>query len=249
MRRIPISLILAAVVAVTAVVVIIQITVLAPPVVVGENTTATISPGGYVLWYGAGGFMNFTSDKEYVTVYYTMDPAGVVVWAPGGLSAKVLYNAGTYTRTGDYVAVAAYNGIYYLLMYVAPAGGTVVFNLTKISATYNVWNTTSIKAPSALSSICSGAPSPCYGFVRVRFDPAGNAFYMDLVDATGAASSILLSTFSANIGPTSGYLTVRPTVNKYDNDKVWVYYQVWAGLKPQNPGLTYTVKIAVKPPS
>lgn len=249
MRRIPISLILAAVVAVTAVVVIIQITVLAPPVVVGENMTVTISPGGYVVWYGAGGLLNFTSDKEYVTVYYTTDPGGVVVWAPGGLSAKVLYNAGAYTSTGDYVAVVQYNGRYYLLMYVAPAGGTVVYNLTQLSSTYYVWNTTSITAPSALSSICTGAPSPCYGYVRTRFDPAGNTFYMDLVGATGAASSILLSTFSANVGPTSGYLTVTPTVNKYDNGKVWVYNQVWAALRPQNPGLTYTVKITVKPPS
>ena len=119
MRRIPIPLLVAAVVATTALLVTLNVTVNPIPIYAEPNITTVVPAGSYVVWKGAANEFTVVSNASG-TVYAVNGPY-VMFYAPNGLPVNEtvivdrLYIFGTKNLVGAVIRVSADYGFIYKL--------------------------------------------------------------------------------------------------------------------------------------
>jgi hypothetical protein len=127
LTRIPIPLLIAAVVATTAVVIYLQLSVVSVPVVADANFTSTLVAGSPYLWRGAASEITVSSN---VTVRLSHMPVFHVVYANGPL--------GNASLGGDKWVVHVRSKHYLVERVAVPGGGTYQYiiklvNVSKVS--------------------------------------------------------------------------------------------------------------------
>lgn len=209
MRKIPIPLILAAIVATTAVTVILSLQVSSIPIVADPNFTGPIPAGNVALWKAAGFSQATFTPNASITVYGAPGVSGVVVYAPQGLPVNATLGrsvSGSFAtvaivriRYGTYIVtnlVGADNYNYYLVYKLVPTTVSGLYTVDRV-------NTTEVNAVrDALYALGYDTVNKFHGgYSATSYDATANQFIVQYVNPAGFAYQFYVNpsiAFTAN---------------------------------------------------
>lgn len=193
MRKIPIPLILAAIVATTAVTIMLNLQVSSIPIVADPNFTGPIPAGNVAVWKAAGFSQATFTPNASITVYGAPGVSGLAVYAPQGLPVNATLDrsvSGSFKtvavvqiRYGTFIVtnlVGADNNYYYLVYKLVP---------TSVSGLYTVGtaNVTEVNAVrDALYALGYDTVNKFHGsYSATSYDASTNQFIVSWVNPAG----------------------------------------------------------------
>ncbi|MEM4546555.1 MAG: hypothetical protein QW328_07340 [Nitrososphaerota archaeon] len=197
MRKIPIPLLLAALVSVTAVVITLKVTVVPIPIVTDPNFTGPIPEGNAVYWQGAFTEAQFAANTTVSYRYFY--GADIVVYAPHGIP-NVTITRGTYIKNlGDYIQfINLTTDVYLVTSY--PGGLHLVVKLvpTRIDGLYYSLPL----RPEEIKVVDKINPNAIYTLYWSGYDATSDKFFVNYLDAGGNMYSYYVPTAGEGTGQT-----------------------------------------------
>ncbi|MEM1598818.1 MAG: hypothetical protein QXI07_09950 [Pyrobaculum sp.] len=197
MRRIPIPLLVAALVSVTAVVVTLKMTVVPIPVYADPNFTGPIPAGNAAYWKGAFTEAQFAANTTVNYRYFY--GANIVVYAPYGIPNATIARSTYIKNLGDYIQfINLTSGVYLVTYY--PGGYYVTVKLvpTGVKGFYigQALSTSEIQVVSKINS------NAIYTRAGSGYDATSGRFFVTFLDASGQMYSIYMPTAGEGTGQT-----------------------------------------------
>lgn len=197
MRRIPIPLLVAALVTVTAVVVTLKVTVVPIPVYADPNFTGPIPKGNAVYWKGAFTEAQFSAN---VTVNYRyFYGAAIAVYAPHGIPNATIVRGSPADNIGDYIQfINLTSGVYLVTKY--PGGYYLAVKLvpTTVEGFYIGQELTTWE----LQVVSKVNTNAWYTLTGSGYDATSDRFFVTYVSGTGYTNSIYMPTANQGTGQT-----------------------------------------------
>ena len=197
MRKIPIPLLVAALVSVTAIVITLKVTVTPIPIYADPNFTGPIPAGNAAYWKGAfieAQFVaNTTADYKY---FYG---AAIAVYAPRGIPNATIVRDSYVDNLGDFIEFINLTSGAYLVTYY-PGGYYMVVKLvpTGVKGFYigQALTTSEIEVISQINTNARYTPTGS------GYDATYGKFFVTYLSGTGYTASIFLPTAGQGTGQT-----------------------------------------------
>lgn len=189
MRKIPIPLLVAALVGVTAVVVTLQVTVVPIPVYADPNFTGPI-PANIGSAYWKGGFTEAQFSANTTVDYRYFYGAAIAVYAPQGIPNATIVRNSYVNNLGDFIQfINLTSGVYLVTYY--PGGYYIVVKLvpTGVNGFYigQALNTSEIQVVNKINT------NAHYTLTGSGYDATSDKFFVAYLSDTGYSNTILMS--------------------------------------------------------
>lgn len=197
MRRIPIPLLVAALVAVTAVVVTLKVTVVPIPVYVDPNFTGPIPKGNAAYWKGAFTEAQFASNATVSYRYFY--GAAIAVYAPHGIPNATIVRNSPVDNLGDYIQfINLTSGVYLVTYY--PGGYYLAVKL--VPTTVKGFYIGQALTTSELQVVSKVNTNAWYTLTGSGYDATSDRFFVTYLSGTGYTNSIYMPTANQGTGQT-----------------------------------------------
>ncbi|MEM4732139.1 MAG: hypothetical protein QXO48_03235 [Desulfurococcaceae archaeon] len=195
MRKIPIPLLLAALVSVTAVVITLKVTVVPIPLYVDPNFTGPIPAGNAVYWKGAFSEALFAANTTVDHRYFY--GAAIAVYAPHGIPNATVIRGSPYRNLGDIIQFINLTSGVYLVSYY-PGGFQFVVRLmpTSVDGFYIGQALT----PDEIKVVDRINPNAIYTLAGGGYDATSDRFFVTYRDAAGYTYTAYMPTSGQGTG-------------------------------------------------
>ncbi|MEM0479051.1 MAG: hypothetical protein QXS16_01875 [Pyrobaculum sp.] len=195
MRRIPIPLLVAALVSVTAVVITLKITMVPIPVYADPNFTGPIPAGNAAYWKGAFTDALFRANKT--VSYKFFYGAAIVVYAPHGIPNATIVRSTHAKNLGDFIQFINLTSDVYLVTYY-PGGYYMTVKLvpTRVEGFY----VGQALSPREIKVVDKINPNAIYTLDGSGYDATNDKFFVTYQDAAGYTYSVYMPTAGQGTG-------------------------------------------------
>ncbi len=196
MRNIPIPLLVAALVSVTAVVVTLNVAVTPIPVYVEPNFTGLIPAGNAAYWKGAFTQAQFSANTTVNYRYFY--GAAIAVYAPHGIPNATIVRDSYVDNLGDFIQFINLTSGAYLVTYYP--GGYIAVKLvpTAVKGFY-IGQALTASEIQVINKINTNVQ---YTLTGSGYDATNDRFFVTYVSGTGQTNSIFMPTAGQGTGQT-----------------------------------------------
>lgn len=197
MRKLPIPLLLAALVSVTAVVVTLKLTVVPIPIYADPNFTGPIPKGTAAYWKGA--FTEAQVAANATVNYKYFYGAAIAVYAPRGIPNATIIRDSLIDNLGDYIQfINLTSGVYLVTYY--PGGYYMAVKLvpTNVKGFY-IGQALTARELQVISNINTNT---VYTLTGSGYDASSGNFFVTYLSSTGGTSSASLPAAGQGTGQT-----------------------------------------------
>lgn len=197
MRRIPIPLLVAALVTMTAVVVTLKVTVVPIPVYADPNFTGPIPAGNAAYWKGAFTEAKFAANTTVNYRYFY--GAAIAVYAPHGIPNATIVRDSHVDNMGDVIQFINLTSHVYLVTYY-PGGYYVTVKLVPTSVKgFYIGQALTTSELQVVSKVNTNAR---YTLTGSGYDATSGKFFVTYLSDTGYTNSIYLPAANQGTGQT-----------------------------------------------
>lgn len=195
MRRIPIPLLVAALVSVTAVVVTLKVAVVPIPLYVDPNFTGPIPKGNAAYWKGAFTEAQFSANATVNYKYFY--GAAIAVYAPHGIPNATIVRDSHVDNIGDFIQfINLTSGVYLVTYY--PGGYYMVVKLVPTTTKgFYIGQALTTSELQVTQNINSNAR---YTLTGSGYDATSDRFFVTFLSSTGYTNSIYMPTANQGTG-------------------------------------------------
>lgn len=204
MRKIPIPLLMAALVSVVAVVITLKVTVVPIPVYVDPNFTGPIPAGNAAYWKGAFTEAQFSANTTVNYRYFY--GAAIAVYAPHGIPNATIVRSTYVKNLGDFIQfINLTSGVYLVTYYPGGFYMTVKLVPTGVEGFY----IGQALSTSEIEVIYKINPNALYTLAGSGYDATSDRFFITYIYLSGDMNSVYMPTAGQGTGQTF-------TINGYD---------------------------------